>query len=839
VDVANRPTNSALNATYLAQSHSGLQYLTAQNPTNGAFTMPNPRYRGPTLTPGQTQMQAVLFFSMATPAAGNPCLASHYKLRVSGANVFQAGGQPLNLRNGTKEVRSDWTRTEEISSGGILGFFGQSKSRTSDASGGTLPLVFYSDQVTVTNDTSPTSIGFAFTGGEITVEILNPVNDTVVQTVKINFPNATFPTPMLPLRPWQQGLPPPWASPQLKTSYLLYPRAAPLPGAGLNYPNQPYDLVPSSMLTLDRSSALATDPNYGTGGSYYNSPRTRFACDSHDSFWTFLPRQGAGENLATDFRHKLTCDTIRAMEVAYGDFRLTSTLKTVPSSLFVPNRYYFDIDMPAAHSLIFPSNIGTGGAQNGALRGASPEGLTDCFTNIPSSSSFGNIRYWTSNPEWGRPIVSSVAAKYRCLLATSSTAFTSQSAFPVVTTSAALGLTPAQYSAIWSNLTPFSQIWATAGDFDNGMINSADGPFINKAEEGMAAMAGGETPYFGNGNRYYLTGESLYSPNRQVSSPLIFGSLPAGIDPSNPKPEQAWRTLLFCPNPNSQTHAALAQTTPDYTLLDFFHMPVVEPYAISEPFSTAGKVNMNYQIAPFSYIKRDSSIRGVLRSVNITAVPDKWMQHYKHTELMGNDTARTGADGNKLVASASGFNSFRYPICEDDTLKEFEYRFNQNDIFHATSEICSLWLYPAVQPTSTTATTSLTSLLNPGSTDQPAHAKIKSWWYDGKGGERKSMTGTNMRQRPYNLLYSKLTTKSNTFTVHVRVQSLMKLRSDPQQNSWTDGKDKILGEFRGSFAIERYIDPSDPNIPDFAVDPTETLDSHYRFRVLSSKQFGQ
>jgi hypothetical protein len=31
-------------------------------------------------------------------------------------------------------------------------------------------------------------------------------------------------------------------------------------------------------------------------------------------------------------------------------------------------------------------------------------------------------------------------------------------------------------------------------------------------------------------------------------------------------------------------------------------MPVVEPYAISEPLSVAGRVNLNYQIVPFTNI---------------------------------------------------------------------------------------------------------------------------------------------------------------------------------------------------------------------------------------------
>ena len=54
---------------------------------------------------------------------------------------------------------------------------------------------------------------------------------------------------------------------------------------------------------------------------------------------------------------------------------------------------------------------------------------------------------------------------------------------------------------------------------------------------------------------------------------------------------------------------------PDHLIMDLFDMPVVEPYPISEPFSTAGKINLNYQIMPFgSYIRRETAMRALLRS---------------------------------------------------------------------------------------------------------------------------------------------------------------------------------------------------------------------------------
>ncbi|MEI9896337.1 MAG: hypothetical protein WDN28_21350 [Chthoniobacter sp.] len=59
----------------------------------------------------------------------------------------------------------------------------------------------------------------------------------------------------------------------------------------------------------------------------------------------------------------------------------------------------------------------------------------------------------------------------------------------------------------------------------------------------------------------------------------------------------------------------------DLLLLDLFWMPVAQPYAISEPFSTAGKVNMNYDILPFRYIKRRTALNAVLADARVTAIP--------------------------------------------------------------------------------------------------------------------------------------------------------------------------------------------------------------------------
>src|SRR5204863_7056320 len=137
------------------------------------------------------------------------------------------------------------------------------------------------------------------------------------------------------------------------------------------------------------------------------------------------------------------------------------------------------------------------------------------------------------------------------------------------------------------------------------------------------------------------TGQTYFSPNRQLPSAVMLGSLPTGINPHNPMSSRPWETLLFRPNREDVTShpgADISKGPPDHLVLDLFTVPVIEPYAISEPFSTAGKINLNYVLAPFgyakgdagkdlgttrdrSYIRRDTALRGALKSTFIMAVP--------------------------------------------------------------------------------------------------------------------------------------------------------------------------------------------------------------------------
>lgn len=325
-----------------------------------------------------------------------------------------------------------------------------------------------------------------------------------------------------------------------------------------------------------------------------------------------------------------------------------------------------------------------------------------------------------------------------------------------------------------------------AGDWDNGIGERSDGAYINKPDE-AAVGSSAEGAYFSTGGMNLESGVS-FSPNRQVSSGVMFGSLPAGGFSNQP-----WRTLLFCANPAAGRQHPGFELPRDHLLLDFFTMPVVEPYAISEPFSTAGKVNLNFQIAPFTYITRTTALRGVMKSTKVLA-----MAAYK----------------------PGGGTVLRRNIDMDETLRGFTARFNrapgdgpfQGDagLFRSASELCEMHLVPE------------------GAT--LAQMENGSWWNTHR------YTGDNSREFPYGHIYPRVTTKSNTYTVHYRVQTLKKARST-DQDVWVEDSDLVASESRGSALIERYIDPADPALPDFATSPGTTAEGFYRYRIVNTKIF--
>ena len=257
-------------------------------------------------------------------------------------------------------------------------------------------------------------------------------------------------------------------------------------------------------------------------------------------------------------------------------------------------------------------------------------------------------------------------------------------------------------------------------------------------------------------------------------------------------------------------------------------MPIVEPYAISEPLSSQGKVNMNYQMAPFTYIRRDTAVQAVLKSTRLTAIPSAsaTLTSYKST---------TGSPY-----------QYRYGINanESGTLRAFEDRFKNGDVFRSASEICSVPLVPTYDRNQNY------DPQGPSEGDC-TYDSLQSFW------DKCKLTGDNLREEPYGDIYPRLTTKSNTFTVHVRVQTLKKSPGthantfvDPNESVSASGgvvtaKDAVTAEYRGSYQIERYIDPgatttnqdANKNFPDYAVDMTKPISQYYKFHTIGTKQF--
>ncbi len=216
-------------------------------------------------------------------------------------------------------------------------------------------------------------------------------------------------------------------------------------------------------------------------------------------------------------------------------------------------------------------------------------------------------------------------------------------------------------------------------------------------------------------------------------------------------------------------------------------MMVVEPFALSEPFSTSGKVNMNYQVAPFTYIERTTGLRAALKATMAMAIPT--------------------ADANKYKAASGG--TYRFHVNLDETLKQFDEHFRENKPFVSASEICDQELVPQGQTL----------------------AGMPAFW------SQRLLTGDNSRETGYGHIYPLLTTKSNTYTVHVKVQTLKKVKGTPA-DEFVHGRDLSTGEFRGAFVIERYLDPNAASFDE--TDPGAYMgdaNTPYRFRVLRSKQF--
>ena len=392
------------------------------------------------------------------------------------------------------------------------------------------------------------------------------------------------------------------------------------------------------------------------------------------------------------------------------------------------------------------------------------------------------------------------------------------------------------------------------GDWDNGPGLIEDGPYVNRWDFGNLisernGIEGGG--YYSRKGPFVSEDDGItQTPLRQISSAVAFGSLPTGVygqvGASSPQAVRPWQTLLFSPNPPSRATAPGATLTqedhfgfmgvPDHQWLEFFWMPVIEPRPLSVAMATEGKVNLNHQIMPYTYIRRATALHGALEGVRITAI------HQSATA----DITSTAHPKSPDPKNPSSF-QFRYAVNITATLKGMdEDRFNQGDIFRSASEICETFLVPKrlgepevsgdVQQATdhkygdATPTTGLT------------RSNMVEWW-NGKADAPGTVdafepTGDQARESPYAQIYPRICTRSNVYQVHYKVQFLRKSRST-EPHVWDEAKDRVASEQRGSATVERYLDTMDTTQPDHVLEQEtqRAVDDDYHYRIIQRQPF--
>jgi uncharacterized protein (TIGR02600 family) len=494
-------------------------------------------------------------------------------------------------------------------------------------------------------------------------------------------------------------------------------------------------------------------------------------------------------------------DISRSVEAA-TDLRVIAALPSAPASMFKPHPGYLvnaaNIQGGShAHNLRFADGTSAAFALGNTVLDNNPSSTASAAASTPANNSYAANNLTTAQ------YPSKVSTLFTVTDWNDGKTKAYYNLFTAPPCSAPTGSNFVTMVPVGQSATPTSPL----GDWDTGPGFAPDGAQIGMPDSGTS-LAATEAYFSLTGGQ--VGGATQRTPNMFVPSPVIFGSLPAGIDPrdsllatNNPTgttASQPWRTLLFCPYPAASTSSIPytihpgTTTPPDHLILDNFWMPVVEPYAISTCMATSGKINLNDQIAPFTYLHRSTALRALLASLRIPAIPLTQGLLYK--------------------SSGAPLSGIWNPVDADATVAQIENKFANAsaDAYLSESEICTVPLVPKGQAATTAVGT---------------QAKLLSFWNGTSGG----LTGDNLRELPYAQLYGRLTTRSNSYTVHVRVQVLQKLSRDPNQNVWNEGVDLVLSDWRGSYEIERYLDPA-------AKAPTAgTALGPYKFRILSARQF--
>jgi hypothetical protein len=897
---------------------------------------------------GTNAVQAFIILTFVNPAQGfgyvSPCVWAS----ISGLSGFQLNGHPLGFPDPDGMIFTSW----QTFGGGRSGYYPldcdfDPKSCQYRTAGTPNPnpyngYPFYSAIIPIKTDNTINST-MSFTGAPITIKLYDAISSNnvlssanyygafypgyfwfnafppaadgtgapsgchLVQTYSINFPSATFPVPVLPgnCTPTAVDSPSYYNAPAVDNRDWEFPPNSmlPLPYVGTPATAVSSWWVPSHGGGVNGAPFLAwITPNVAYGGSYSGPIYHRAGQSPQGPAITVLncfeqsgPIIGLSEPIGStpmDWYNSMynrwnqnagyfsrvgeyigTGDTVESMVLSklWSDPRLLC-IANVPSSAWSQHPNYGQAGKPFAHNMFAAEMIPTLGNSNRSWAGGNWDTSINNFDNSP----------WTCPT----PMVGTLCGNQ-----------TEPSPSYVSDDFISNAWAP---SIFGNNMAPTTRggLYPPAGppiDWDSGCAaaagNDADGPWINKADEGSASCYGA-MPYYANP---VLQPPQLMTANREVPSPGMLGSLPTGVDPTGNNPS-GWQTLLFRPGPLAAGYPAamkhpgegvLAGTPvgtvgpfytspPDHLWMDLFWIPITEPYAISEPMSTAGKINLNYQIVPFTYIKRATALRAAMATEKIAQV-----------SLLQSGTAKGNSynyglcwnsDYQKYTTQMTMAVNARYPIDLDVTLTQFDLKFKNWDLFRSASQICENFLVPMNIPNSlpnaipgpapcvagAAGTYSVVvtpagnySLPAPGNpADTTGVAQFAKDWYvpvttpqnpNAYTNAPFADVGDNVREQPYTHLYQKLTTKSNTFTVYYRVQPLKEPLALTSAGKWNESLGTITGEYRGSTTIERFIDPNEKTngvnvVPDAAMEvangkPPTSLEAYYKWRVVENHQF--
>ena len=230
---------------------------------------------------------------------------------------------------------------------------------------------------------------------------------------------------------------------------------------------------------------------------------------------------------------------------------------------------------------------------------------------------------------------------------------------------------------------------------------------------------------------------------------------------------------------------------------------------------------MNFQVLPWTWLRRATALHGALHGVRVTAIPTKAMQ----SEI---------ASAKGRPDSPPSAVEYRYAVDADKTLAAFEQRFDSGSVFRSPSEICEMFLVPKRIP----------GHVYDGAGSQPADPsgmtadELMDWW-NGQPDQHDDAfeaTGDNLRESPYAQLYSRLCTQSNVYRVHYRVQVLKKARSVMPERFDVE-RDAVVAEKRGSSVVERQLDRSQSMDDPVSQPDAVSLHVKQRFVIVSQEAF--